>query len=121
MTTFKTHPVRFLSVSDKGTLCYTYDGELYTQKSGARPEKVKVELVRDDEQQLATLKFSQGATSASVSPDGKQVAFIVRGDVFVTSTDYATTKQITNTPGKRSCRFFCSGQSDTGLCQRANR
>ena len=35
VTTFKTHPVRFLSVSDKGTLCYTYDGELYTQKPGA--------------------------------------------------------------------------------------
>lgn len=106
VTTFKTHPVRFLSVSDKGTLCYTYDGELYTQKSGARPEKVKVELVRDDEQQLATLKFSQGATSASVSPDGKQVAFIVRGDVFVTSTDYATTKQITNTPAKEAAVSF---------------
>lgn len=106
VTAFKTHPVRFLSVSDKGTLCYTYDGELYTQKSGARPEKVKVELVRDDEQQLATLKFSQGATSASVSPDGKQVAFIVRGDVFVTSTDYATTKQITNTPAKEAAVSF---------------
>ena len=106
VTTSKTHPVRFLSVSDKGTLCYTYDGELYTQKSGARPEKVKVELVRDDEQQLATLKFSQGATSASVSPDGKQVAFIVRGDVFVTSTDYATTKQITNTPAKEAAVSF---------------
>ena len=106
VTTFKTHPVRFLSVSDKGTLCYTYDGELYTQKSGARPEKVKVELVRDDEQQLATLKFSQGATSASVSPDGKQVAFIVRGDVYVTSTDYATTKQITNTPAKEAAVSF---------------
>ena len=98
VTTFKTHPVRFLSVSDKGTL--------YTQKSGARPEKVKVELVRDDEQQLATLKFSQGATSASVSPDGKQIAFIVRGDVFVTSTDYATTKQITNTPAKEAAVSF---------------
>ena len=106
VTTFKTHPVRFLSVSDKGTLCYTYDGELYTQKSGVCPEKVKVELVRDDEQQLATLKFSQGATSASVSPDGKQVAFIVRGDVFVTSTDYATTKQITNTPAKEAAVSF---------------
>ena len=106
VTTFKTHPVRFLSVSDKGTLCYTYDGELYTQKSGARPEKVKVELVRDDGQQLATLKFSQGATSASVSPDGKQIAFIVRGDVFVTSTDYATTKQITNTPAKEAAVSF---------------
>ena len=106
VTTFKTHPVRFLSVSDKGTLCYTYDGELYTQKSGARPEKVKVELVRDDGQQLATLKFSQGATSASVSPDGKQIAFIVRGDVFVTSTDYATTKQITNTSAKEAAVSF---------------
>ena len=106
VTTFKTHPVRFLSVSDKGTLCYTYDGELYTQKSGARPEKVKVELVRDDEQQLATLKFSQGATSASVSPDVNHVAFIVRGYVFVTSTDYATTKQITNTPAKEAAVSF---------------
>lgn len=49
MTEFRTHPVRFLSVSDKGTLCYTYDGELYTQEANAHPKKVKVELVRDDE------------------------------------------------------------------------
>ncbi len=72
------------------------------KKPNARPKKVNVELVRDDEEEIATLRFSQGATSASVSPDGKQVAFIVRGDVFVTSTDYATTKQITNTPAKEA-------------------
>lgn len=106
MTEFRTHPVRFLSVSDKGTLCYTYDGELYTQEVNARPAKVKVELVRDDEPQLTTLRFSQGATSASVSPDGKQVAFIVRGDVFVTATEYSTTKQITNTPAGESAVSF---------------
>ena len=106
MTEFRTHPVRFLSVSDKGTLCYTYDGELYTQETNARPKKVKVELVRDDEPQLTTLRFSQGATSASVSPDGKQVAFIVRGDVFVTATEYGTTKQITNTPAGESAVSF---------------
>lgn len=82
ITTFRTHPVRFLSISDKGTLCYTYDGELYTQEPNARPKKVNVDLVRDDEKEIATLRFSQGATSASVSPDGKQVAFIVRGDVL---------------------------------------
>ena len=29
---------------------------------------------------------------------GKQVAFIVRGEVFVTSVEYGTTKQITHTP-----------------------
>lgn len=102
VTTFRTHPVRFLSVSNKGTLCYTYDGELYTQAPGAGPQKVNVALVRDDEKQVATFKLTSGATSASVSPDGKQVAFIVRGDVFVTSTDYNTTKQITKTPAKES-------------------
>ena len=74
--------MRFLSVSDKGTLCYAYDGELYTQLPNSRPQKVKVELVRDDDKDIASFRFSQGATSACVSPDGKQVAFIVRGDVF---------------------------------------
>lgn len=34
VTTFKTHPVRFLSQA-KGTLCYTYDGEIYTQTPDA--------------------------------------------------------------------------------------
>ncbi len=106
VTTFRTHPVRFLSVSDKGTLCYAYDGELYTQLPNSRPQKVKVELVRDDDKDIASFRFSQGATSACVSPDGKQVAFIVRGDVFVTSTDYPTTKQITNTPAGESGLSF---------------
>lgn len=106
VTEFRTHPVRFLSISDKGTLCYTYDGELYTQEMNAQPKKVKVDITRDDEEQLAVLNFSQGATSASVSPDGKQVAFVVRGDVFVTSTDYTTTKQITNTPASEAAVSF---------------
>ena len=34
----------------------------------------------------------------AVSPDGKEVAFILRGDVYVTSVEYKTTKQVTNTP-----------------------
>ncbi len=106
ITSFSTHPVRFLSMSSKGTLCYTYDGEIYTQELGASPKKVPINLVRDDEKEITTLNFAQGATSASVSPDGKQVAFIVRGDVFVTSTDYSTTKQITNTPAQEATVSF---------------
>ena len=106
VTSFKTHPVRFLSISRNGTLCYTYDGELYTQQAGGRPQRVKVDLVRDEEDPMATLRYAQGATSAAVSPDGKQVAFIVRGDVFVTSTDYTTTKQITNTPAMEAAVSF---------------
>ena len=97
VTSFKTHPVRFLSVANNGLLCYAYDGEIYTQAQGGKPSKVKIDITRDDSEQVADLKVA-GARSATVSPDGKQIAFIYRGEVFVTSTDYATTKQITNTP-----------------------
>jgi tricorn protease len=106
VTSFKTHPVRFLSMSSNGTLCYGYDGEIYTQQNGGTPQKVAIEITRDDQPQTAHLTYSSGATSATVSPDGKQVAFIARGEVFVTSTDYATTKQITHTPAREAGLSF---------------
>lgn len=98
LTSFKKNPVRFLSIADNGTLCYTYDGEIYTQVQGGKPAKVKINLIHDDADQVKRMTFSSGAKSASVSPDGKQVAFIVRGEVFVTSVEYPTTKRITSTP-----------------------
>jgi len=106
VTHFKTHPVRFLSMGSNGTLCYTYDGEIYTQKQGDKPQKVKIDIIRDDQNTIADLNFSNGAISATVSPDGKQVAFIVRGEVFVTSADYNTTKQITHTPAREAGLTF---------------
>ena len=106
VTHFKTHPVRFLSMGSNGTLCYTYDGEIYTQKQGDKPQKVKIDIIRDDQNTIVDLNFSNGATSATVSPDGKQVAFIVRGEVFVTSADYNTTKQITHTPAREAGLTF---------------
>lgn len=98
VTSFKGNPVRFLSVSRTGTLCYTYDGEIYTQAPDGKPAKVNVSLTRDEEEMPVTYTFTRGASEATVSPDGKQVAFVVRGEVFVTSVEYGTTKQITHTP-----------------------
>ncbi len=107
VTSFRTHPVRFLSIASDGTLCYTYDGEIYTQKSnGGKPRKVKIELIRDDENIPTRINITRGATDATPSPDGKQLAFITRGEVFVTSTEYPTTKQITHTPeGEKGITF----------------
>ena len=106
VTTFKTHPVRFLSISDQGMLCYTYDGEIYTQDTNGKPQKIAIELTRDDDKQIADIRVTSGARSATSSPDGKQIAFIVRGEVYVTSADYATTKQITHTPaGEQGVTF----------------
>ncbi|MCM1067945.1 MAG: S41 family peptidase [Muribaculaceae bacterium] len=100
ITNFRKHPVRFLSRAADGTLAFTYDGELYTLAAtdGAKPAKVKVNLVADFPEEIEKISASRGASSASASPDGKQVAFTYRGDVYVTSTDYSTTKQISNTP-----------------------
>lgn len=97
ITRFTNHPVRFLSQSNDGTLAFTYDGEIYTQKSGAEPQKVLVDILTDNTILPQKVRIDN-YEDAVPSPDGKSVAFISRGDVFVTSTEYATTKQITNTP-----------------------
>ena len=101
ITSFKKHPVRFLSRANNGTLAFTYDGEIYTLAAvdGAKPSKVKVNITADYPDEKTTLTATRGARGAKVSPDGTQVAFTYRGDVYVTSVDYVTTKQITDTPG----------------------
>ena len=98
VTRFTVNPVRFLSIDRNGTLCFTQDGELYTMRQGGQPNKVAVSLWHDDSDQVQNLSLTRGATDAAVSPDGKMVAFVVRGEVFVTSVEYSTTKLITNTP-----------------------
>ncbi|MDO4948596.1 MAG: S41 family peptidase [Bacteroidales bacterium] len=103
VTNFKTHPVRFLSEA-AGTLCFTYDGEIYCKKGNEAAKKVKIDLVRDDAAQTAQITTRGGRSS--VSPDGKQVAFVSRGEVFVTAVDYTTTKQITHTAAAEAAPVF---------------
>lgn len=95
----ETHPVRYISVADNGTLAYSYNGELYTVKEGQSPKKVNIEIVKDSNERLLNkTSISMGITSMDVSPNGKEVAVVARGDVFVTSIEYSTTRRITNTP-----------------------
>lgn len=101
LTDFKTHPVRFLSRANNGTLAFTYDGEIYTMagraaRAAAVPQKVAISLVTDDTERpkRISVKPSEGI----VSPNGEMVAFLNRGDVFVTSVEYPTTVQVTRTP-----------------------
>lgn len=113
VTRFKTHPVRFLSVANNGLLCYGYMGEIYTQRIGGEPQKVNIEIVNDQaEEQLVKQDF-KGAGNFALSNDGKLIAFVSRGEVFVTGVDeYATTKQITHTPqAERSPSFSKDGRT----------
>lgn len=96
MTDFTTHPVRFLSRGADGTFAFTYDGEIYTMREGGKPSKVAVNVTIDEDTPVEKIDV-RAPRSAAVSPDGKQLAFTSRGEVFVTSTEHASTKQITNT------------------------
>jgi Tol biopolymer transport system component/C-terminal processing protease CtpA/Prc len=98
VTNYERHPVRFVSISNDETLCYTFDGKLYTLPRNGQPRQVKVDIFRDN-QPMTTQFITNGATEAAFSPNGKEVAIIVRGDVYVTSVEFETTKRITNTPG----------------------
>lgn len=102
VTNHKTHPVRFLSLAENGTLCYAYDGDIYIKREGKQTVKLNVTIAADDtSNDRAILSVGMGGDS-DVSSDGKQLAFIYRGEVFVTSVDYSTTKQITHTAAAES-------------------
>ena len=106
-------PVRFLSIAADGRLCYGFDGEIYTLVPGGEPRKVNISIVSDksDKDLIRQIK-SSGATEMALSPNGKEVAFVLRGDVYVTSVDYKTTKQVTNTPcQERGVDFAPDGRS----------
>jgi len=97
LTDFKIHPVRFLSRANSGKLAFGYDGEIYTMTPGQAPVKLAINVVEDATPDIRKIPVGKNISSASVSPDGKSIAFTWRGNVFVTATDYATTRQITST------------------------
>ena len=113
LTHFDKNPVRFLSVANNGTIAFSYNGDLYTMKDGFGPKKVDITLYRDDsDREMFRLDLTSGVTSMAVSPGGKEVAVVVRGEVFVTSVDFKTTRRITNTASQeRGVSFSKDGRS----------
>lgn len=113
ITQQKKNPIRFLTSSNDGLLCYGFDGEIYTVKESAQPQKVSISITTDnDEPSLIRKVQSWGATEIALSPDAKEVAFVMHGDVYVTSTEYKTTKRITDTPQQeRNLSFAPDGRS----------
>lgn len=102
LTNFTDHPVRSLSRADDGTLAFTNHGELYTMKSGRMRKVAVTPAVSMPEGETVMMNVASRASEFALSPDGKEIAFIARGNVFVTSVDYATTRQITDTPGEEA-------------------
>ena len=98
LTNFTIHPIRFLSIGN-GVISFGYDGELYTMTKGTAPKKVDVNIItQDKENSEKFISVNGGINEMAVSPNGNEIAFIARGEVFVTSVDKSFTKRLTNTP-----------------------
>lgn len=113
VTKFAKHPVRFLTISNDETLCFSFDGNIYTKKGTSEPVKLNINIQNEDRVLEKENKvFASGATEMDISPNGKEVVFVVRGEVFVTSNEGSTTKRITNTQTQeRSVSFSPDGRS----------
>jgi tricorn protease len=101
MTDFKTHPVRHLSISQNNTLCFTWNGDVYTLSAGGTPQKINIYITNDGRANLTkNVPINSGVNQFVLSPNGKEIAFVNRGEIFVTAVDGNSTKRITNTPAQ---------------------
>lgn len=107
LTDFTRHPVRNLSAADNGILAFSWDGEIYTLSPGEKPVKVAVEIYADQYVNDAVKSYAKGnASYMTPSPDGKEVAFVLRGEVYVTDTKYKTTRRITDSKAQERVVSF---------------
>ena len=98
LTDFSLHPVRFLSVANN-IISFGYDGELYTMAEGEKPKKLAINIITQEKENTEKfVSINGGIREMAISPNGKEIAFIARGEVFVTSFDKSFTKRLTNTP-----------------------
>ena len=113
ITDFKGAPVRYLSIASDGTLCFSWNGDLYTLKEGEQPKKLEISVSKDVNEREHILRSAiSGADDIAVSPDGKEIAIVCRGDVYVTTLDLKDTRRITDTPcQERSVSFGEDGRS----------
>ncbi len=99
LTKFKNNPVRHLSASNDNTLCFTWDGEIYILKNGEASKKLSIQVDNDGRMSVEkNIPVNGDVTEFVLSPNGKEIAFVTRGEVFVTSVEGNQTKRITNTP-----------------------
>ena len=105
---FETHPVRHLSVSNDGLLSFTQHGRLFTLDPGQEPQPLEITFHTDTQTSDYEIKNVSSISEFAVSPNGKEIAIVSRGEIFVTSRDFKTTVQITNTATQERSVSFLS-------------
>ena len=98
LTEFKDFPVREVTIANNGTLSFVWKGDIYTVKDGQKPKKLNISIASNAGYQKIKSLNINNATEMAVSPNGKEIALVNRGEIFVVGVNDARTKRITNTP-----------------------
>lgn len=97
LTNFKQESIRDYDVSaDGSTVVFEQNVDLYLMKTtGGTPQKLNVQINADDRFDATEWKtFRSEAEAYNVSPNGKLMAFTVRGEVFVKEVDKEESRSV---------------------------
>lgn len=90
LTNYKDNSIRFFSISADGKkIVFEKDKNIYMMNvSGGPAEKVNVEIGADDRfDPVENKTFTNNMREYAISPNGKLLAFVIRGEVFVKEAD----------------------------------
>ena len=105
ITHYTNDAVRWPAIARNGALlAYLYDGDLYTVKpDGSEGSKLKIFARSDDKvNNQEMVKLTQEATEVELSPDGKQLALVLRGDIWLVPIAGGDAKRLTDNPANDS-------------------
>ncbi len=100
LTNFTNFPVRSLSISNNNLMTFEWKGDIYTYIEGENPKKIDVIIPNNSGFNHVSTQNVNNISEFAISPNGKEVAYIIRGELFVSGVDNKFTKRITNTPGQ---------------------
>ncbi len=125
LTDYKDESIRSYGISSDGSsIVFEKDMNLYTLKPGkGGAKKLDVQISADDRLDAAEQKtLSAGANEFAVSPNGKLIAYTLRGEVFIKEADKEKTRSVnvSNHPYRDvgpawlndSALLFCSDRAD---------
>lgn len=105
ITKHKSDAVRWPSISHDGSrIAYLYGGDIWTvnptsKGTDAEAKKVEIYAPTDDKiNNISRLTMTNGATEVEVSPDGKTLALVLRGELWTMPATGGDAKRLTNSP-----------------------
>ncbi|MEL6414312.1 MAG: PDZ domain-containing protein, partial [Pseudomonadota bacterium] len=113
LTSHGPHPARSTSLSNDGTIVYTYHGVIHKVVPGQASEAVSITVPAGRIGGEDTPVPAMGnITEFDISPDGSEIAYVFRGEIFVTDTEFSDTVRVTDTGGQeRSVSFAPDGRT----------